>query len=268
MAGHIRVGTASWTDRTLVESGWYPAEVGTPEERLRYFASKFDLVEVDSTYYAPPTERKSALWVARTPADFTFNVKAFSLLTLHPTRPTALYKDLRPETDKKSLYLKDLDEKAVDLVWGRMLDALEPLREAGKLGTLLFQFPPWFGINKCGTSTTSWSPNDVVASSGCASSFATRPGCRTKIGTRPWTSSPPTTYLSSVWTCRRATAVRCLPSSPRRQTWLSYDFMGEATSGRAATSMRGSAISIQNTNFGNGRHGWTTSPTACRACTS
>ncbi len=147
--GRIRVGTASWTDKTLLASGWYPDEVTTPEERLAYYAKQFPLVEVDSTYYTPPNERNSDLWVARTPADFTFNIKAFSLLTQHPTRPSALYKDLRPEGEsKKNLYLKDIDQSTVDKVWERFLAALEPLHAAGKLGAVLFQFPQWFPIGK------------------------------------------------------------------------------------------------------------------------
>lgn len=147
--GRIRVGTASWTDKTLLASGWYPDDAKTAEERLGYYAKQFPLVEVDSTYYTPPNERNSDLWVARTPSDFTFNIKAFSLLTQHPTRPTALYKDLRPEGEsKKNLYLKDLDESTVDKVWERFRSALEPLHAAGKLGAVLFQFPQWFPIGK------------------------------------------------------------------------------------------------------------------------
>ncbi|WP_020575446.1 DUF72 domain-containing protein [Actinopolymorpha alba] len=146
--GNILVGTASWTDKTLLESGWYPGDVDTPEKRLRYYAEKFPVVEVDSTYYTPPTERNSSLWASRTPENFTFNIKAFSLLTLHPTRPGALYKDLRIETDKTNIYLKDLASTAVDAVWERFLGALEPLYDAGKLGVLLFQFPPWFSISR------------------------------------------------------------------------------------------------------------------------
>lgn len=145
--GRILVGTASWTDKTLLASGWYPADVTTPEDRLRYYADQFPVVEVDSTYYTPPNERNSALWAARTPPGFTFDIKAFSLLTQHPTRPTALYKDLRPDT-KKNVYLKDLDERTVDQVWERFLSALEPLHEAGRLGAVLFQFPPWFAISR------------------------------------------------------------------------------------------------------------------------
>lgn len=143
----VKVGTASWTDKTLLASGWYPEEAASPQDRLAYYAEQFPLVEVDSTYYAPPNERNAQLWVARTPPGFTFNIKAFSLLTQHPTRPGALYKEIRPDT-KKNVYLKDLDAAAVDLVWDRFLAALQPLHDAGKLGALLFQFPQWFPVGE------------------------------------------------------------------------------------------------------------------------
>ncbi len=144
----ILVGTASWTDKTLLASGWYPPEVKTAGERLAFYARQFPLVEVDSTYYTPPNERNSVLWAARTPPGFTFNVKAFSLLTTHPTRVGALYKDLRPETAKRTVYLKDLDADTVNAIWDRFVAALLPLHEADRLGALLFQFPQWFPIGK------------------------------------------------------------------------------------------------------------------------
>ncbi|MBF5031834.1 MULTISPECIES: DUF72 domain-containing protein [unclassified Micromonospora] len=146
--GEIKVGTASWTDRTLLDSGWYPASADTPEKRLSYYARQFPLVEVDATYYSPPAERTARLWAERTPPGFTFNVKAFSLLTGHPTRVSALYKDLRPDTDKRNVYPDDLPAQAYEEVWTRFLSALDPLVEAGKLGALLFQFPPWFTIKR------------------------------------------------------------------------------------------------------------------------
>jgi uncharacterized protein YecE (DUF72 family) len=148
--GEVLVGTASWTDKTLLESGWYPPDATTAEERLRYYASRFPVVEVDSTYYAPPAEQTARLWAARTPPSFTFDVKAFSLLTGHPTRPTALYKDLRESvpSGKKNLYLKDVGPEIVDQVWERFVSALLPLDDAGKLGAVLFQFPRWFPISK------------------------------------------------------------------------------------------------------------------------
>ncbi|RQW83565.1 DUF72 domain-containing protein [Micromonospora globispora] len=146
--GEIKVGTASWTDRTLLDSGWYPQTADTPEKRLAYYARQFPLVEVDATYYSPPAERTAELWVARTPPGFTFNVKAFSLLTGHPTRVGALYKDLRPQTDKKNVYPDDLPPQAYEEVWTRFLSALDPLVEAHRLGAVLFQFPPWFTIKR------------------------------------------------------------------------------------------------------------------------
>jgi uncharacterized protein YecE (DUF72 family) len=146
--GDILVGTASWTDKSLLASGWYPKGASNATERLRYYASQFPLVEVDSTYYFPPSEDNSRRWAERTPEGFTFNVKAFSLLTQHPTKADALYKDLPRPDGKKTLYPKDLDGETINEVWDRFLSALKPLDEAGRLGALLFQFPPWFVISR------------------------------------------------------------------------------------------------------------------------
>jgi uncharacterized protein YecE (DUF72 family) len=150
--GRILIGTASWTDRTLIKDGhFYPSEAKTAESRLRYYAEQFPIVEVDSTYYFPPSEKNSVLWIERTPKDFTFNVKAYSLLTNHPTRPDSLYKDLElPEelADKKNLYREQLPDAVVDEVWQRFRDALMPLHSAGKLGAVLFQYPQWFVIGR------------------------------------------------------------------------------------------------------------------------
>ncbi len=146
--GEIKVGTASWTDRTLLDSGWYPQTADTPQKRLAYYARQFPLVEVDATYYGPPAEQTTRLWAERTPPGFVFNIKAFSLLTGHPTKVSAIYKDLRPDTDKKNVYPDDLPPQTYEEIWTRFLTALDPLVDAGKLGALLFQFPPWFGIRK------------------------------------------------------------------------------------------------------------------------
>ncbi|GAA3987632.1 DUF72 domain-containing protein [Thermobifida alba] len=145
----IRTGTASWTDPSLIESGWYPDEATTPERRLGHYASRFPIVEVDSTYYALPSESVSRLWVERTPDGFTFNIKAFSLFTHHPTRVSALPVELHGAAAnainrKGNLYLRDASRALVDQVWERFRAALEPLRRSGRLGAVLFQFPQWF----------------------------------------------------------------------------------------------------------------------------
>jgi uncharacterized protein YecE (DUF72 family) len=144
------VGSCSWTDPTLIACGrFYPEGVTSAEDRLRYYATQFPLVEVDSTYYAPPSERNSRLWVERTPDGFVFNVKAYGLLTGHPARterlPGWLRDALAPEArGKRNVYRKHVGDVAVERLWEIHRAALEPLSAAGRLGAVLFQFPPWF----------------------------------------------------------------------------------------------------------------------------
>lgn len=153
MSGRIKIGTSSWTDPTLVKEGnFYPPGTKTAEARLKFYASRFPLVEVDSTYYYPPSEKNSVLWIERTPAEFTFNVKAYSLLTNHPTKVDSLYADIKTQLppgalEKRNVYRDKLPDAAVDEVWQRFRDALMPLHSAGKLGAVLFQFPQWFVIS-------------------------------------------------------------------------------------------------------------------------
>ncbi|NLP59613.1 DUF72 domain-containing protein [Paraburkholderia sacchari] len=143
----IKVGTASWTDKTLIGSKrFYPPGCTSAEARLRYYASQFPLVEVDSSYYAMPSRSNSALWAERTPPGFTFNIKAFRLFTGHQTGRESFPKDMQfalPETGKKNLYYRDVPPDVLDELWRRYFEAIEPLRAAGKLGAILFQFAPW-----------------------------------------------------------------------------------------------------------------------------
>ncbi|MFM0717768.1 DUF72 domain-containing protein [Paraburkholderia strydomiana] len=143
----ILCGSAGWTDKTLIAcKRFYPPECRSAEARLRFYASQFPLVEVDSSYYGMPSASNSALWAERTPDDFTFDVKAFRLLTGHQTARESLTKDIAmaiPETGKKSLYYRDIPDEVLDELWRRYREALAPLHRAGKLGAVLFQFAPW-----------------------------------------------------------------------------------------------------------------------------
>src|SRR6201986_2190909 len=135
--GQVRVGTASWTDRTLIESGWYPPEANNPEKRLRYYARQFPLVEVDATYYALPAEQTARAWAERTPPGFTFNIKAFSLFTQHPTPVRAFPADLREaagSAGEDRVYLKDVDPAGAEAAWDRFLGPPGRLRAAGRAG--------------------------------------------------------------------------------------------------------------------------------------
>jgi uncharacterized protein YecE (DUF72 family) len=148
--GTIRIGTASWTDPTMTAAGvFYPDGADTAEERLNYYASRFPVVEVDATYYALPARRTAELWVERTPPDFVFDIKAHALMTGQPTETKRLPKDLRaalpPDVaEKNRIYAKDLPDALRDDVWAWFADGLEPLREAGQLGSILLQYPRWF----------------------------------------------------------------------------------------------------------------------------
>jgi uncharacterized protein YecE (DUF72 family) len=150
----ILVGTASWTDKTLIACGrFYPPGATSAEARLRYYASQFPLVEVDSSYYAMPTPDTAQLWAERTPNDFVMNVKAFRLSTGHQTSPAVLHKDIRDALGpmiKANLYYRELPVEIRDELWRRFIEALVPLRAAGKLGLVHFQFPPWLLRNAAG----------------------------------------------------------------------------------------------------------------------
>ncbi|HSP54424.1 MAG TPA: DUF72 domain-containing protein, partial [Dehalococcoidia bacterium] len=153
MAGRILVGSCSWADKTLIDSGWYPPPAKSPAERLRYYADQFSIVEADSPYYAIPLPQVAASWVERTPADFVFDVKSYALFTGHGAQVASLPKDVRgalpaEKQAKKNVYLKDLPPELRDEMWRRWNDVLLPLDSAGKLGIVLFQFPPWFGPNR------------------------------------------------------------------------------------------------------------------------
>ena len=167
MTAQIEIGTCSWTDPTLTDNtSFYPSTNMTAEERLGFYAEHFPIVEVDSTYYAPPSEKVAGLWVERTPDHFTFDVKAFRLLTQHPTPPKSLWKDLRsklPEelAEKTNVYMRDLPRDVQSEAAQAFRDALMPLHSAGKLGVILFQFPPYVYPTRGSFGYMKWIANEL-----------------------------------------------------------------------------------------------------------
>ena len=147
--GEARFGTASWTDPTMTAPGvFYPQGASTAEERLRFYASQFPVVEVDATYYALPSRRTSESWVERTPKDFVFDIKAHALMTGQPTEVARLPKAVKEELpaelkEKKRIYRKEMPGELLDGVYAQFREALEPLIEAKKLGAVFVQFPKW-----------------------------------------------------------------------------------------------------------------------------
>jgi uncharacterized protein YecE (DUF72 family) len=142
MATPIRIGTCSWADDALSQH-WYPDGL-PPKERLPYYAERFSTVEVDSTYYRVPTESMVRGWADRTPDGFVMHVKAFGLMTRHPVKLQQVPPDLRegmPVDDRGRVDRPSREARGA--VFREFLEALQPLRDAGKLGGILFQMPPY-----------------------------------------------------------------------------------------------------------------------------
>lgn len=141
----VRVGTCSWADKTMIRA-WYPPEARSAESRLRHYASRFDTVEVDATFYGLPSSDNSRLWVARTPPSFTFHVKAYGLMTGHSVPESRLPQSLKGYDYRVSRYgnVRDPAPNMLRETFQLFREGIDPLRQAGKLGVILLQFPPYF----------------------------------------------------------------------------------------------------------------------------
>lgn len=125
----IRVGAASWTDH----APFYPAEydkASMKTQRISYYARYFSLVEVDSTFYALQPTRNFQMWAERTPDDFLFDVKAYGELTWHHRDSQGVAQAPHADT------------------FANFSAMVQPLRDHGKMGAILFQFPPWFTFSE------------------------------------------------------------------------------------------------------------------------
>ena len=142
MQGDVVVGTSSWADPGFVEE-WYPDGLAS-RDRLAFYAERFRGVEVNSSWYALPSQPTVARWAGQTPEHFTFDVKLHRLLTRHAAGLDSLPRDLRERVDVGSRGRVVLTEALQDELVDRLLDALAPLREAGRLACLLCQLTPAF----------------------------------------------------------------------------------------------------------------------------
>jgi uncharacterized protein YecE (DUF72 family) len=153
----IKVGTCSWTDKTLLKSGFYPASASTPASRLAYYSRFFDTVEVDSTYYALPDPANIFRWIAGTPKNFTFGVKSFSLFTFHRAKFSSLPKWLREELssvaprDPAALVRRgDITPDQRKRLFEEFISPVSILHSRGRLAYILFQFPPYWKFSREG----------------------------------------------------------------------------------------------------------------------
>ena len=117
VAPQIRIGPAGWSYKDW-EGVVYPKKPGTRFDPLEYISRFFDTVEINSSFYRPPSASTAASWAKRVAQNrrFTFTAKLHRVFTHERGKATAA------------------DEKA-------FREGVEPLAKAGKLGALLLQFP-------------------------------------------------------------------------------------------------------------------------------
>jgi uncharacterized protein YecE (DUF72 family) len=137
----MRIGTSGWhypTGRGTWNGIFYPL----PEDRergfdeLRFYAERFNAVEINSTFYGQPRANVALGWAKRTPADFEFAVKLYQKFT-HPNM---------------ALEAGPVTQGDIDAFKG----GIDPLAAAGKLGPLLVQFPPSFHRQPEATDYLRW----------------------------------------------------------------------------------------------------------------
>jgi uncharacterized protein YecE (DUF72 family) len=162
VAASVRIGTCSWADEALTKH-WYPKDVKSAEDRLRYYAEHFSTVEVDSTYYRLPDRSMTERWAERTPDGFVMHVKAFGVMTRHPVKLEQLPTDLRDAapTDERGRVNRPPREFRAE-IFGRFHEALEPLRAAGKLGGILLQFPSYVVAKDLSRDYLAWAVEQLA----------------------------------------------------------------------------------------------------------
>lgn len=148
--GNLALGTAGWTDKSLILcKRFYPRGTSSPMARLRHYATQFRLVEVDATFYTLLDPAVTARWVEWTDPEFVFNIKSHPVLTGHPVDIARAPRDLAQELeriagDRRRFYPHEAPHEIRAELTRRFLAQLTPLADAGRLGCVMLQFPPWF----------------------------------------------------------------------------------------------------------------------------
>lgn len=116
----ITIGLTGWSDHELIQR--------TRSKKLEDYASHFPVVELDTSFYAIPSEKNIMSWIQKTPDVFTFIPKAYNLMTLH-----------------KPFYP---DFPSMDDVFDAYKSAFRAMTESNRVKAFLFQFPPVFDCTR------------------------------------------------------------------------------------------------------------------------
>jgi uncharacterized protein YecE (DUF72 family) len=144
----VHIGTSGWSypsGQGTWNGLFYPATRSKRAntagfDELRFYADRFDTVEVNSTFYGQPREDITRGWAARTPAHFAFSLKLYQKFT-HPKMFKEAALKSAPGSEGTLLdLLAQVTQSDVD----DFRSGIEPIAKAGRLGALLAQFPPSF----------------------------------------------------------------------------------------------------------------------------
>lgn len=117
----ISIGVTGWGDHATLYQNQQQRQ-----QKLQTYSTYFPVVEVDSSFYAVQPIANYQKWVEATPASFRFVIKATQYLTGH---------------DRNARTNKEVKQLIADFK-----QSIQPVIDANKLTTTLFQFPPWFDL--------------------------------------------------------------------------------------------------------------------------
>lgn len=116
----ITIGLTGWGDHPLVAT--------SRNTKLEDYASHFPFVEMDTSFYAIPSEKNIHSWINKTPESFQFIPKAYQAMTQHKN------------------WLEDFSSE--EKMFAAFLTRFEPMIKQNRIKAFLFQFPPYFGCTQ------------------------------------------------------------------------------------------------------------------------
>lgn len=165
-SGQVVMGTCGWSS---ADAPWAKTPTGTTAaDKLRMYSGAaigFGCVEVDTTTYQLVSPTHVAKWCAATPPGFMFCFKMFGFICakggqLGGQFPRDIQDKLPPSLANAPkgtrVDLHQVPDTAVDEIWERFHQSIEPARAAGKLGPVLFQFHLGFLPGEASRAHVEW----------------------------------------------------------------------------------------------------------------
>ena len=149
----LKCGLIGFTDPSLIScQRFYPTSCRNGKDRLKHYASKFPICEVDTSHYAIPTMRVVQDWIAATKqfTGFQFHIKAFGMFTLKQMNfgnlPFIVKNALQESrgtlnfSRTTTVTWDMLGSAPRSMLWREFNEKIVALRSVNLLGAVLFQF--------------------------------------------------------------------------------------------------------------------------------